>query len=64
MSFTFSDIIVREYSSVGLERCLDRAEVGGSNPSTLTYFTWNISFLENLYVISSDQDVPQKTLVI
>ncbi len=30
---------LRVFSSVGLERYLDRVEVGGSNPSTPTFLT-------------------------
>ena len=36
------DKLLRVFSSVGLERYLDRVEVGGSNPSTPTRLDVNV----------------------
>ena len=37
-----SNTLIRVFSSVGLERYLDRVEVGGSNPSTPTRLDVNV----------------------
>ena len=44
--------VLRVFSSVGLERYLDRVEVGGSNPSTPTSFSSFLNNYKNLIPLS------------